>query len=174
MQRKPTRATGVLRDCLHCEEPFYASKYNVERGNGKFCSRHCARSSRQGPEAARWAGGRCIDPDGYVRIKLPGHPNANKRGYILEHRLVMARHLGRPLTSHELVHHKNEVRTDNRISNLQLVTRGEHMQLHHALDRWSLKHKCCVSCGTIDKKHAARGMCDCCYTRYKRAKRKTV
>jgi hypothetical protein len=58
--------------------------------------------------------------DRYFAVDANGHPNANKAGKILEHRLVMALHIGRPLTAEETVHHKNGDRQDNRIENLEL------------------------------------------------------
>jgi len=44
---------------------------------------------------------------------------------VLAHRFVMALHLGRPLTSHELVDHMDGVKTNNHISNLRLYVRGK-------------------------------------------------
>lgn len=58
--------------------------------------------------------------DGYMRITVPDHPNAQADGTVAEHRFVMACHLGRPLFADETVHHKNGVRDDNRIENLEL------------------------------------------------------
>lgn len=71
-----------------------------------------------------WKGGRFIDGNGYVRVipfaeDLPVVKRLSS-GYVLEHRLVMARALGRPLARRETVHHINGDPTDNRLENLQL------------------------------------------------------
>lgn len=70
--------------------------------------------------------GRRVDPNGYVQIYgwIPGASRSDRRSartaVIYEHRLVMEMAIGRALHSHEQVHHKNGVRTDNRIENLEL------------------------------------------------------
>lgn len=77
-----------------------------------------------GSDHGSWAGGRHTTPYGYVYVKVaPDDPLAimrNNAGYVLEHRLIVARWLGRPLTPNESVHHKNGDRACNDLQNLEL------------------------------------------------------
>jgi len=112
----------------------------------KYCSYGCVkRKPRYGAKNANWKGGRTYHSDGYIYISVPNHPFASN-GYVFEHRLVMERHLSENHPDHPAliklggnlylspkydVHHKDEVRTNNRIGNLDVMTKAEHTKFHN-------------------------------------------
>ena len=86
---------------------------------------------REGERSCAWKGGRKINKKGHVLILKKDHPLADKSGYVLGHRYIMCEHLGRILRKDEIVHHKNGIKTDNRIENLEIMTNSQHTILHH-------------------------------------------
>ena len=74
------------------------------------------------------------------RAKKDGAIRLNSRGYILEkvgsewrlqHQVIVERAIGRLLKNDEVVHHKNEIKADNSLGNLQIMTHGEHTAYHN-------------------------------------------
>lgn len=97
----------------------------------------CANCRRRGGSPLDWQNGRTIDKKGYVQLNVRLTPSFDNffypmvaNGRILEHRFVMAKHLGRCLQSWEIVHHKNGIKDDNRIENLELSMNGTHSSDH--------------------------------------------
>ena len=112
--------------CTNCSTTFRTRKEDA-----KSCSPKCtmqmmiAQGKRnrfpKGVPSPNSKGG-TINRAGYRLIFVPSHPGSTTRGYVLEHRLVMEQHLGRQLEDWEKVHHRNGVKSDNRIENLEIVT----------------------------------------------------
>lgn len=75
-------------------------------------------------------GKRRIVKSGYICLYIPKHPNSTSLGYIPEHRLIMEKKIGRYLKSGELVHHIDGNRSNNKLENLKIITKSEHMKLH--------------------------------------------
>ena len=112
------------------------SKRNTGRKHSAETKEKMKKSARikfeKGFHTALWKGGVKRREDGYIAIWKPKHPFATG-GYVLEHRLVMEKEIGRYLKPEEVVHHKNGIRNDNRIENLQLFKNGSEHQRYHAL-----------------------------------------
>ena len=119
------RRNYLYQICRFCRIPRWV---RIEHQNP--VSHQCRQCSRKGES---WDGNKHNDSYGYVLVYVS--PNdffysmANNNGYVMEHRLVMAKSLGRNLHRWEIVHHKNHNKQDNRIENLQLVSGDKHTQI---------------------------------------------
>lgn len=85
---------------------------------------------------------------GYETVCLPEHPKADGRGRVYLHRVLMENHLGRVLGEDEVVHHKNGDPRDNRIKNLEILSRVDHAAFHGKARRGRVEECECANCGT--------------------------
>lgn len=100
-----------------------------------------------------WRGGqRKTGKQGYLRQSCPSHPFCDKYGYVLQHRLIVEKHIGRILLKSEVVHHTNGITSDNRIENLEILEKGEHTRLHRIGKKHTLETKQKLSNSKIGKK----------------------
>lgn len=171
--------------CQNCGVNFekVASQFKYFKGCGRFCSRACHYECyRKSPHLRPGYKGVYKDQAGYL-VKSIGR---GKR--MREHRWIMEQHLGRKLRPNELVHHKNHIKHDNRLENLQLLTKTEHNRIHinepeqqssmkegskrywdefraRRNEYWCKDHAACIQCGRTNSKHQAKGKCTRCYLR---------
>jgi len=75
--------------------------------------------NQKGKKNSNWKGGRKKSGK-YIYLYKPTHPNSDIKNYIIEHRVIMEKFLGRYLKPEEIIHHINEITIDNRIENLYL------------------------------------------------------
>lgn len=73
------------------------------------------------------------DKKGYVLYKAPEHPSANKDGYVIYHRYIMEKSIGRCLDNKEVVHHLDENVDNNIIDNLLLLPDARAHRIIHNL-----------------------------------------
>lgn len=136
-KKQPRKRPEALRranvTCAHCGMSREVQRYRVRARN--FCDVACFaahnKGKRRGPtDGGMRSIGRKYMKDGYILVKTTAEGGPNGNGYELEHRVIMAAIVGRPLLTSEVVHHKNHDKADNRTANLVIVTYKEHMALH--------------------------------------------
>lgn len=118
LSKKAKKKISIYRKGIKLSEEH---KQNISLGG---------KGKHTGKNNGNWKGGK-IKVNGYILIRKPKHPKS-KNGYIGEHIIVMEKSIGRFLKKDEIVHHKNKIRNDNRIENLQLLkNQSEHIRLHN-------------------------------------------
>ena len=102
-------------------------KLNIPRRNHS--------DSVSGERHYNWKGGRWKTKAGYIMVRAVGHPCQDRRGYVMEHRLIVEGKIGRFLKSSEIVHHFNGIYDDNRLENLIVFSKKTHDNLIPALQK---------------------------------------
>ena len=96
-----------------------------------------------------WNIEKIIKKGDYYYCVVKNHPKATSKGYVLHHRIIMENHLNRLLNANEVVHHINGDKKDNRIENLEVMTRSEHTRNHQLVkgSKWLILR--CPQCKNI-------------------------
>lgn len=127
-------APSGLCECGCGEATTVAVQTSLKRSEYRGYPRHYILGhgfrGKRGALASRWKGGRIQTDLGYWLVWAPDHPNANKNGYVLEHRLVWEQHHGQTLNRDQHVHHIDGDPSNNDIANLQMLPGRQHYALH--------------------------------------------
>lgn len=146
--------------CVICGKPMYIRPSRLcKLKHGATCSLKCGAKNRsiwfkgennhqfglKGNLNPTFKSDKKITNYGYIMIRSLSHPFRNKNDFVFEHRLVIEANAdkfndkyftiinGKKYLKKEYeVHHKNEIKTDNRIENLAILTKIEHRRLHNS------------------------------------------
>lgn len=109
-----------------------ATKFDRIKGSPrKFITGHNSTASLRGTLCRFWKSGTFMNSHGYIKQLAYGHPIADADGYVMQHRLVAEKALGRVIEMKHPVHHVNRVRNDNRPANLVICESDAYHKLLH-------------------------------------------
>jgi len=116
----------TIHQCVDCGKARSVSRYDVASGRCIRCKSCSLLYRMHNGKHPGWKGGNHLTSEGYRMVTITKENNfflpmaQGKRRYVLEHRLVMAKHLCRNLLPWETVHHKNGNKLDNSLCNLEV------------------------------------------------------
>lgn len=122
--------TNGVHRCKNCGSSENIISYNYSKFKG-YCKR-CMYKLRYNPKHTEYI--ELKDNDGYILCRgsaIPDWHGFTWQRYIYKHRLIMENHIGRRLQKDEVVHHKNGIRDDNRLENLELTNIHDHHRIQH-------------------------------------------
>lgn len=154
---------GWFVKCINCGIDKYVNP-STKKGKYNFCSHKCQGIYNYKNEICkppinrmfakknpRFISGK-YKSNGYFILS-----NFGKR--IPEHRYIIENNIGRKLLTNEVVHHKNGDKTDNRIENLEVMTRSEHKALRHPTRSNISMYDYCKTCGKWIHKDNKKQLC---------------
>lgn len=129
-----------------CNCGFTRPKYDKKGRECRFIYKHAVLKGEKSPW---YNGGEYLDKKGYVRVYKPEHPKAYSNGTMAKHRLVWEEHYKVCLLDWIDIHHKNGIKNDNRIENLEVLDHKEHSRLSGYRD---FSNRKCIECKTTKTK----------------------
>lgn len=122
IERLSRKGRPVWLCSCDCGNKHTVSGAILRDGRSRSCGCYLSDVNKRssGINGKNWKGGRSRDGNGYIRLTV----GPNQR--IFEHIHIMETQLGRKLLPDEVVHHKNGIRSDNRIDNLELRVKSRH------------------------------------------------
>lgn len=138
--RRHIESPIIKCECGKCDETFhnisrYGDRIRFIKGHQNRCG--VGHNSK---------GGQVTTNDGRIKIYVPNHPYSDYNGYIFRYRLIIERHLNRYLNPNEIIHHINNIKTDDRLENLSILSPSQHTVLHNK--KKDMSDRSCSYCGS--------------------------
>ena len=137
----------IYISCISCNQWRYISNCLPTKESRKKYKGRCNKcaSKNRAVTSKTQIPGKTINRYGYIRCSWSSFdektkeklkkivPEYENQRELLEHRIIMILFLNRPLLKSEIVHHINGNKIDNKIENLEVLSRSRHTELHKSI-----------------------------------------